>query len=119
MHDILCQSDALVLPLIADEGIMKTEPFKIQSYLDAGKPIYGILGGSGKDIIAENGLGLWADPTDIDDIAFGFNAMIAFTKENGESVEIASRNLMNTRFNKDKIIGEFERGMKSIIGNKD
>ena len=119
MHDILCQSDALVLPLIADEGIMKTEPFKIQSYLDAGKPIYGILGGSGRDIIAENGLGLWADPTDIDDIAFGFNAMIAFTKERGASVEVASRNLMNTRFSKDKIIGEFERGMKSIIGNKD
>ena len=119
MHDILCQSDALVLPLIADEGIMKTEPFKIQSYLDAGKPIYGILGGSGKDIIAENGLGLWADPTDIDDIAFGFNAMIGFTKEESASVEVASRNLMNTRFNKDEIIDEFERGMKSIIGNKD
>jgi hypothetical protein len=77
------------------------------------------LGGSGKDIIMENGLGLWADPTDIYDIAFGFNAMIAFTKEKSASVEIASRNLMNTRFNKDEIIGEFERGMKSIIGNKD
>ena len=118
MHDILCQSDALVLPLIADEGIMKTEPFKIQSYLDAGKPIYGVLGGSGKDIIEENGLGLCANPTDIDDIASGFEAMIAFTKEKSASVEVASRNLMNTRFNKDKIIGEFERGMKSIIGNK-
>ena len=62
---------------------------------------------------------LLLDPTDIDDIAFGFNAMIGFTKENGESVEIASKNLMNTRFNKDEIIGEFERGMKIIIGNKD
>ena len=118
MHDILCQSDVLVLPLMADEGIMTTEPFKIQSYLDAGKPIYGILGGSGRDIIEENKLGLCANPMDIDDIASGFEAMITFAKDNSESVEIASKNLMNTRFNKDEIIGEFERGLKSIIGNK-
>jgi glycosyltransferase involved in cell wall biosynthesis len=118
MHDILCQSDVLVLPLMADEGIMKTEPFKIQSYLEAGKPIYGILGGSGKDIIEENELGICVNPADIDDIALGFKNMIAFAKENSASVEVASRNLMNTRFNKDEIIGEFECGMESIISNK-
>jgi len=42
MNDVLRQSDVLVLPLISNEGIQKTEPLKLQSYLYAGKPIYGV-----------------------------------------------------------------------------
>lgn len=104
MNDILSKSDVLVLPLINDEGIMKTEPFKIQSYLHAGKPIMGILGGSGKDIIEENGLGLVAMPDNTDDIARVFQEISAFAKEHAEEVKLKSKELMATRFCKDKIV---------------
>lgn len=107
MNDVLTQSDTLILPLIANEGIMKTEPFKIQSYLNSGKPIFGILGGSGKDIIEENSLGICATPDDISDIAKGFKASIEFAKEHGEEVKVAAKRLMQTRFNKENIVTRF------------
>lgn len=104
MNDILCQSDVLVLPLMPNEGIMKTEPFKIQSYLHAGKPIFGILGGSGKDIIEENQLGIVSIPDDVDDIAKGFCDSIEFAKQYTEEVAARASELMQTRFNKDRIV---------------
>jgi glycosyltransferase involved in cell wall biosynthesis len=113
MNDILTQSDMLVLPLIPNEGIMKTEPFKIQSYLHSGKPIFGVLGGSGKDIIEENMLGICSNPNNIDDIAEGFRKCIDFAKENSEKVKIASQELMCTRFNKEKIVERFTTTMEN------
>ena len=83
---------------------MKTEPFKIQSYLHAGKPIFGILGGSGKDIIEENQLGIVSIPDDVDAIAKGFFDSVEFAKQHTEEVAIRARELMQTRFNKDRIV---------------
>lgn len=113
MNDILAQSDVLVLPLMPDEGIMKTEPLKIQSYLNAGKTILGILGGSGKEIIEENALGLCAQPDDINDIATAFCNSVLFAKEHGNNVKNAAAKLMATRFNKDVVIRTFIKNMPS------
>ena len=104
MQDILTQSQVLVLPLIPDEGIMKTEPLKLQSYLHAGRPILGILGGSGKDIIEENGLGVVARPDDVDDIARAFREAVEFYKEHSEEVSARASELMRTRFCKEEIV---------------
>ena len=118
MNDILCQSDVLVLPLMPNEGIMKTEPFKIQSYLHAGKPIYGILGGSGKDIIEENQLGLVAKPDDVDAIAKGFIESVEFAKQHTEEVTVRARELMQTRFNKDRIIETITSNLPTVKDNR-
>lgn len=112
MNDILRQSDVLLLPLIADEGICKTEPFKIQSYLNSGKPIMGVLIGSGKEIIEENGIGLVAKPNDINDISRVFKEMIDFAKNSGESVRVKAKSLMNTRFCREKIISYISSNLK-------
>lgn len=104
MNDILCQSNVLVLPLINDEGIMKTEPLKLQSYLYAGKPVLGILGGSGKTIIEENKIGVVGKPDDVDDIASAFRASVGFAKNYSDEVKIRSAELMDKRFCKEQII---------------
>lgn len=107
MNDILAQSDVLMLPLIPDEGICKTEPLKIQSYLHAGKPIMGVLIGSGKNIIEENLLGLVAKPDDVEDIARVFREMVSFAREHSEDVQQRAMELMQTRFCKDRIVKTF------------
>ena len=104
MYDILSQSDALVLPLISHEGIEKTEPFKIQSYLQAGKPILGILNGAGREIIEENNLGLCVSPDDVNEIAEGFQRMVPLVQDPKNDVSAAASNLMKTRFNKQEIV---------------
>lgn len=115
MNDILLQSDTLVLPLIDNDGIMKTEPFKIQSYLHSGKPIFGVLGGSGKEIIEENSLGVCSRPGDVDDIAEGFRKSIDFAKEHSAEVKIAAKKLMQTRFNKDVIVKTFIDNLAELV----
>lgn len=104
MQDILRQSDYLVLPLISKAGIDKTEPFKIQSYLKSGRPIYGIIKGAGREIIEEHHIGLCASPDDISDIANGFKRMTMIGDEEKELIYANSISLMNNRFSRDIII---------------
>ena len=104
MHDILQQSQVLVMPLMPQEGIEKTEPLKLQSYLQAGKPVFGVLNGAGRDIIENNGLGLCAEPSDPEAIAEGFRDMIPFADKHSAEVALAAQRLMQTRFNKEAIV---------------
>lgn len=112
MLDLLMQSQVLVMPLMPNEGIEKTEPLKLQSYLQAGKPIFGVLNGSGRDIIEENGLGLCVPPDDIVEIALGFQRMVGFAERCGDEVRRSAKELMATRFNKNIIV---ERITKNLI----
>ena len=114
MYDLPTQSQVLVLPLMSQEGIEKTEPFKIQSYLQAGKPIYGVLNGAGREIIEENGLGLCAEPSDVMDIADGFKKMMAFINERDADVKEAAKGLMETRLNKEMIVKRITENLKRL-----
>lgn len=104
MDDILKQSDVLLISLISNEGIEQTEPLKLQSYLNSGKPIFGVLNGSCKDIILENNIGICSSPDNIDDVAKGFNDIILFSKQEGENIKQRTKELMLSRFNKETII---------------
>jgi len=111
---ILEQSDVLILPLVAHQGIEKTEPFKIQSYLQAKKPIMGVIRGGGREIIENYGLGVCADPIDIADISEKFKQSLIFAKTNGKRVAEASAELIETRFNKKKIVSTILK----VLGEK-
>lgn len=104
IQSILRQGDVLILSLLPTGGIDKTEPFKLQSYLCAGKAILGVIGGSGKEIIEEYNLGLCANPLDVDDISLVFMKIVDFSKENSHIVVENSRKLMTERFDRKKII---------------
>ncbi|MCQ2285168.1 MAG: glycosyltransferase [Bacteroidales bacterium] len=114
MGDIMRQSDVLLLPLIDNEGIMKTEPLKLQSYLDAGKPVLGILNGSGRDIIEESNIGICAQPSNIEDIAHGFQSAMALAKEHSEEVKANAKKLMLDRFNKERIVNLITENLEEI-----
>jgi glycosyltransferase involved in cell wall biosynthesis len=109
MQDILRQSDACVISLVTGTALELTEPFKLQDYLMSGKPIFGAIGGSAKEIIEENELGLCSSPTDIDAIAQGFKDMLTFCKKNSDNISKKSHQLMVTRFDKSQIIERINR----------
>ena len=111
MYDVMMQSNVLLLPLMSNEGIEKTEPLKLQSYLQAGKPIFGILNGAGRGIIEENKLGLCASPSDTNDIAEGFRKMVEFALNNANGVCQSAQQLMQTRFDKKKIVDQITKNL--------
>lgn len=114
IQDILQQSDFLVLPLVSKEGIDKTEPFKIQSYLKAEKPILGVIKGVGQELIEEYNLGICSKPNDIEDIAIGFKRICKLSEKDIEEIKINSAKLMNERFNRTNIINKIEHWITSI-----
>lgn len=106
IQSVLKQGDVLILPLLPTGGIDKTEPFKLQSYLSAGKAIFGVIGGSGKDIIEEHNLGLCAKPLDVDDISRGFLRMVDFSEKYSLVIAENARKLLTERFNRERTINK-------------
>lgn len=58
MPGFFATADALLVSLKGDAIFGMTIPAKVQSYLEAGKPILGMLDGEGARVIAESGAGL-------------------------------------------------------------
>ena len=106
--DILEKCDFLVLPLTPKSGVDKTEPFKIQSYLQSQKPILGIIRGAGKEIIESKDLGVCCDPEDITDISRGFRQMLELNDTDKQVISSSALSLMNTRFSREKIMETIE-----------
>ena len=117
ISSVLKACDYLVLPLTPKAGIDKTEPFKLQSYLQSRKPILGIIRGAGREIIDENGLGICCDPENIDDISLGFQRMLEMTDADKQNVSSAAELLMNTRFCKESIMETIETLVKRVADN--
>ena len=104
--------------MISNEGIEKTEPLKIQSYLKAGKPIFGVINGAGREIIEENELGLCAVPDDVAEIAEGFRRMMTLSEEDKGKVVAKAKVLMEGRFNRERIIAHIEQKIKEVAAKK-
>lgn len=115
VQSVLKMNDYLVLPLTPKAGIDKTEPYKIQSYIMSGKPILGIINGSGRDIIEENKLGYCCNPIDVDDIARGFRLMLTLSEDDRQRIKLSSENLMKTRFCREAIIDRVEKELNNAV----
>ena len=115
IQSVLRKNDYAVLPLTPRAGIDKTEPYKIQSYIMSGKPILGIIDGSGKEIIEENNLGYCCNPTDVDDIARGFSYMLTLSEDDKDRIKKSSENLMKSRFCRETIIERVENILLKVI----
>ena len=112
---ILQKCDFLILSLTPRGGIDKTEPFKLQTYLQAGKPVFGIIRGAGQEIIEENRLGVCCNPENTDDIALGFQRMMQLTDADKQRIHSAAEQLMNTRFCKESIVKTIESLMRKVV----
>lgn len=112
IQDILSKSDALLLSLISDSGIQKTEPFKIQSYLRSGKPILGVIAGAGREIILENNIGICADPDSITDITEKIYQISKITSQERVGIAERARKIIDTRYNKTEIINNIIKYLK-------
>ena len=104
MDGILRRSDALVLPLIPDGGLEKTEPLKFQAYLTAGRPILCVIDGPVKKIVEEYGLGLYGSPSDPEALAEAFRRMTEFAHKYRPDVATAAQTLLKERFDRGRII---------------
>ena len=104
MSEYYNNSDFLIISLINDPLFSALIPSKTQTYIAAKKPILAIINGETANIVKDNNLGLYADPSNIKDISKLFKKCIKMNKE--ERKKFINRNdyLLKTVFNKEKII---------------
>lgn len=94
------QSNVLILSLI-DEPIYEiTIPSKFQTYLTASKPIYAIIKGELRDLVIKHEIGIISDPSDIDDIALGFEKLYSLDNISLATMSRNASKLLKSDFSK-------------------
>jgi glycosyltransferase involved in cell wall biosynthesis len=76
MPELYAAADALLVSLKKKDIFALTVPTKIQSYLNAGKPIIGSLDGEGARIIAESGAGIICPAEDAAGLAIAIHKIM-------------------------------------------
>lgn len=104
MSEYYNNSDFLIVSLINDPLFSALIPSKTQTYIAAKKPILAIINGETANIVKDNNLGLYADPSNIKDISKLFKKCIEMNKEERENFINRNDYLLQTVFNKEKII---------------
>ena len=104
MPDFYAQSDVLILSLNESPIYRSTIPLKFQTYLTAGKPIFGIINGDVASLIEDNGIGYVANPGNIKNIADAFRYFLSQDERVKYSIRIKSHKLLQKQFNRKKII---------------
>lgn len=103
------ESDVLLLSLI-DEPIYEiTIPSKFQTYLTASKPVFAIMKGELRNLVIKHQIGEVADPSDINDIAAGFERLFFKDKEMLIKMSLNSQSLLKSDFSKAENMDKISR----------
>ena len=103
----LDKADVLIIALINKPIFNLTIPAKFQSYLNAEKPIFGIISGEVANLINTYNLGWVAKPEDILEIANSFREISECTDNNLREKIKNMNTLLEKKFNREKNIENF------------
>jgi len=106
-------SDFLIISLDPDPVYDLYIPAKFQSYLQTGKPILTIMNGQVPALVAQNDIGIIAAPDNIEDIADKMIQCTLFTEEKLQQIQKNSERLLETGFDRIKIIDTITRELLS------
>lgn len=104
MPALYAQADVLIISLQNRPVFNQTIPAKFQSYLGAGKPIFGIIAGEVATLIEQHNLGWVADPDHIESIAGRFAEIVECSPEDHLEKIRNARQLLSNRFTREKSV---------------
>ena len=107
MPKFYAMADALLVSMRAEEYVTYTLPGKVQSYMAAGKPILGSIGGEAEDIINEAQCGLCAPGDDPE--AFAKTVMMFMNDDRREEMGKNARKYYETHFAKQELMDTLEQ----------
>jgi glycosyltransferase involved in cell wall biosynthesis len=100
------KADVLVISLENSPVFNLTIPAKFQSYLNAGKPMFGIISGEVAELISTHNLGWVADPDNPEDIAMKFGEIAGCSNESLSEKTKNADNLTAGLFDRSTIINK-------------
>tara|TARA_B100000963_G_C22412239_1_gene573755 strand:+ start:58 stop:720 length:663 start_codon:yes stop_codon:yes gene_type:complete len=109
MQEFFDRADALLISLRPHFLFDLTIPNKFQSYLNAGKPILGYIGGEVKRLIEETGCGLCASSHNANDFASTINKFINLSNGEKSNMGRKGKKYYDQNFTLDKLLERFEQ----------
>ena len=112
MPEFYALADAMLITLADNEMIARTLPGKMQSYLAAGKPVLGAIGGETRQVIEQSGCGLCCEPEDADGLALLAKAFC----QSGEREQMAqkARRFYEEHYRKDLFLERLEDELEKL-----
>ena len=107
-------ADAFIITMVNNEVVNSTLPAKVQSYMLAGKPIYGAVSGEVKLVIEEANCGLCCESLDYKTLAENILKSYTSTKELKQWSK-NSKIYYEQNFDKDHCINDLEKTLENII----
>lgn len=109
-------ADAMLATFSRDPILAYTLPRKITTYLAAGKPIIGALGGEARRVIEEAECGYCCEPEDAEALA---RSCLAFeARANAKELGMRARAYFDTHFSKERFFDALEHEMNKFKGIK-
>jgi len=118
VRSYLNSADALLISLKSGKIISSTIPGKLQTYLSAGKPIIGFIGGETKNIIENYNLGFASDSSNVDFLCKNILKIANLGNNSKYIIQKNSLKLLNTIFNKKKIFTQLLKNLDEVVNYK-
>ncbi|MCL1831169.1 MAG: glycosyltransferase, partial [Oscillospiraceae bacterium] len=115
VYTYLSLADALFLPLMDQEVLNLTVPAKLQTYMNAAKPILAFMNGAGADMVTEADCGVTATAEDTASLATALQRTSEFTPEQLKTMGENGKRYCTEQFNKDKLINDLVQYISRAI----
>jgi colanic acid biosynthesis glycosyl transferase WcaI len=115
MPSFYAHADALLVSLKKDPVFSLTIPGKVQSYLQSGIPLLGMLDGEGARVIRDAQAGLVGDAGDPDGLVTNVLAMAAMTPETRQAMGHHGRTYAQREFDRSVLMDRMEHLLKQAV----
>ena len=112
MPSFFAHADALLVSLKNEPVFSSTIPGKVQSYLQSGKPVLGVINGEGARVIKEAGAGMACPAGDSSALAHNIISMVSLSPEKLEEFGTNGMRYAQEEFNRTKLIDKLESWLK-------
>ena len=114
MPDFYALADAMIISLKDTEIFRLTVPYKLQTYMGAGKPVIGSISGETKRIIEQANMGYCAEAEDLEGFCESVRQFALLSTEQRKSLSLNARSYFDAHYNADKVFDDLERKLGSV-----
>tara|TARA_B100000035_G_scaffold70904_1_gene58266 strand:- start:6445 stop:7662 length:1218 start_codon:yes stop_codon:yes gene_type:complete len=112
---LLNQADALLISLAEGQAFSSVIPAKLQTYLQIGKPILGMLSGEGANIIKQAKVGLTCKPGDYEQLAKNILKLKEIKNENLKAMGKNGPRFSNEYFQREMLLRKLNQILTKVV----
>ena len=115
MPDFYALADAMIISLKDTEIFKLTVPYKLQTYMGAGKPVIGSISGETKRIIEQANMGYCAEAEDLKGFCAAVMQFASLSIEQRRHLALNARNYFNAHYNAENVFNGLEEKLLSVV----